>query len=187
MTHDEKIAHLMENLKAHGMDPKLATPPKGLLHAMGVQAPPQLFHPVLVGLCLTAAMLVLFPIVFILIALVFLLIFGYVPWTFPVFLLIPALGGLLKVWQEAGKWANAAQRLKLPAWKDYPKQPPREENASPEPTPHAAQPDKWANTAQKLKLPAWKDYPKQPHQGENASPEPTPHAAQPDERCRAKE
>ena len=126
MTHQEKVAYLLENLKAHGIDSRKAAPPIfKLLWALGLEIPPPLF------MCQTVNWLVLMPFTFAAITVLVVLFFCLgTSWILQVLYAITILGLLVKSWQQAGAWAELGARLNLPQWQNYPEVPPAEAEAA---------------------------------------------------------
>jgi hypothetical protein len=117
MTHREKVAYLLEDLKARGIDSRKAAPPIfKFLWALGLEIPPPLF------LNQTVNWLVLMPITITGIAVLLMAFFfcGGMSWLLQIFYVVAILGLLVKSWQQAGVWAELGARLNLPPWQDYP-------------------------------------------------------------------
>jgi hypothetical protein len=143
MTHKQKMARLREDLKAHGIDPKRASPPwYRLLRDMGLMVRPPHFQSVAVNRSiLTIFQLWLF-LVFVIALTPACMGCGqlFLP-LYSIFFLF-GLGRLLKqTLMEPRKYAEEASKLNLPAWENYPTKPPAEEHGAPEPLRHATEPD----------------------------------------------
>jgi hypothetical protein len=143
MTHDEKIAHLIADLKAHGFDPRMAnTPYYRVLHGMGILRKPPHFQPPLVNILLfTAFVLVVYPAVWIPMTLALFLLCGGVPSFYLVLCIFSFVTKLALGPAQAGRLVKEARKLKLPPWEDYPAEPPQVDEDLPEPKPHAREPD----------------------------------------------
>jgi hypothetical protein len=123
MTHKEKIAHLEVELKANGLNPEAATPGwYTVLRAMEILKGPPHFQPMLVNiLCPMIVLLMSFLVFFILVTLVSAFMFGFIAWRGLGYLILIALVAFFKFCVQAGKYRSEARKLKLPAWKYYPK------------------------------------------------------------------
>jgi hypothetical protein len=143
MTYDEKIAHLMEDLKAHGLDPKQANPPfYRILHTIGILTKPPHFQPTWVNaLCLMVPFMVIVTPLAIMIILAVLFFCGVLHWIAPVMFVVGSAKALWQFWGWAEEYEEQARKLKLPAWEDYPAVHSPREEALPEPTPNAIEPE----------------------------------------------
>jgi hypothetical protein len=138
MTHDEKIAHLMEDLEAHGLNPQKANPPfYRTLRTMGIGTKPPHFQPAWVNFlsCAVPLVVVVLPL-----GALFVLCSG-LHWIVLITFVVGAVSAFVRTWRMAETYEMEARKLELPAWEDYPAVPPPGEEALPEPTPHAIEPD----------------------------------------------
>jgi hypothetical protein len=122
ITHREKIAYFLEEVKKHGIDPRTAAPwIYKSLWALGVEIPPPHFLGYMANALLQSALvLLLAPLVFGMIALVLIVFFGGLSRTFLVCAVAGTLGSLWSSWRRAGTWKSEARTLNLPPWRDYP-------------------------------------------------------------------